>query len=121
GPHHARGVRGEEGRAARAHVSGLRVVSLVPSLTETLIALGVPPVACTRFCEQPDLPHVGGTKNPDIDAIVALAPDLVFMDREDNRREDAEALEARGIEVLPTDVTAVADGEPMFLAVAQRA
>jgi len=38
-----------------------RVVSLVPSATETLLALGVVPVACTRFCEQPALPTVGGT------------------------------------------------------------
>ncbi len=44
----------------------MRVVSLVPSATETLRAWGVDPVACTRFCEQPDLPTVGGTKNPDV-------------------------------------------------------
>ena len=50
-----------------------RVVSLVPSATETLLALGVVPLACTRFCEQPQLRHVGGTKDPDIDAIADLA------------------------------------------------
>ena len=69
----------------------MRVVSLVPSSTETLLALGVDVVACTRFCEQPAIPHVGGTKNPDIAAIVALAPDLVVLDEEENRREDADA------------------------------
>ena len=74
-----------------------RVVSLVPSVTETLLAWGLTPVACTRFCEQPSLPHVGGTKDPDIDAIVALQPDLVVLDREENRRPDAEALEAAGL------------------------
>ena len=52
---------------------------------------GSSPVACTRFCEQPDLPHVGGTKDPDVAAIVNLAADLVVMDDEENRREDAEA------------------------------
>ena len=44
------------------------------------------PIAVTRFCEQPDLPHVGGTKDPDVDAIVALGPDLVVMCDEENRR-----------------------------------
>ena len=68
-----------------------RVVSLVPSVTESLLAWGVVPVACTRFCEQPDLVHVGGTKDPDIDAIVSHAPSLVVVDREENRRDDAEA------------------------------
>ena len=86
----------------------MRVVSLVPSLTETLIAWGVEPVACTRFCEQPALLHVGGTKDPDVAAIVALAPELVVMDREENRREDAEALIAAGLDVVSTDVTSVA-------------
>ena len=47
-------------------MSSGRVVSLVPSVTETLLAWGVRPVACTRFCEQPDLPAVGGTKDPDV-------------------------------------------------------
>ena len=44
-----------------------RVVSLVPSVTETLLAWGVTPVAVTRFCEVPGLPTVGGTKNPDVE------------------------------------------------------
>jgi ABC-type hemin transport system substrate-binding protein len=86
-----------------------RIVSLVPSATETLRALGATVVACTRFCEQPDLPHVGGTKNPDVDAIVRLAPDLVVVDEEENRREDAEALAAAGIELVVTAVRSVDD------------
>jgi ABC-type Fe3+-hydroxamate transport system substrate-binding protein len=76
-----------------------RVVSLVPSATETLVALGVTPIACTRFCEQPGLPTVGGTKNPDVAAIVARAPDLVVVNDEENRREDADALAAAGVAV----------------------
>ena len=75
----------------------MRVVSLVPSSTETLLALGGDVVACSKFCEQPDIPHVGGTKNPDIEAIVALAPDLVVLDREENRIEDHDALVAAGL------------------------
>jgi len=74
-------------------------VSLVPSVTETLRAWGVEPVACTRFCEQPDLPHVGGTKDPDLAAITDLGPDLVVVDEEENRREDHDALVAAGIAV----------------------
>jgi ABC-type Fe3+-hydroxamate transport system substrate-binding protein len=74
-------------------------VSLVPSATETLRAWGVDPVACSRFCEQPDLPAVGGTKDPDVAAIVGLRPDLVVLDREENRREDHDALVAEGVRV----------------------
>jgi ABC-type hemin transport system substrate-binding protein len=83
----------------------MRVVSLVPSSTETLLALGGNVVACSKFCEQPDIPHVGGTKNPDIEAIVALAPDLVVLDREENRIEDHDALVAAGVAVFVSDVT----------------
>ena len=51
-------------------MSGLRVVSLVPSTTETLLAWGVDVVGCTRFCEQPDLRAVGGTKDLTISAVI---------------------------------------------------
>jgi ABC-type hemin transport system substrate-binding protein len=93
--------------------SVVRVVSLVPSSTETLLALGVEVVACSKFCEQPDILHVGGTKNPDIEGIVALGPDLVVLDREENRIEDHEALLAAGVTVFVSDVT----GLPGALAV----
>jgi ABC-type hemin transport system substrate-binding protein len=83
-------------------------VSLVPSVTESLRAWGIEPVACTRFCEQPDLPTVGGTKNPDVEAIVALGPDLVVVDAQENRREDHDALVAAGLDVHVLDVTSVA-------------
>lgn len=88
----------------------MRVISLVPSSTETLLALGVEVLACTKFCEQPALRHVGGTKNPDIDAIVDLAPDLVVLDREENRIEDHDALVAAGLTVFVSEVTDVASG-----------
>lgn len=96
-----------------------RVVSLVPSATETLRALGVDPVACTRFCEQPDLPAVGGTKNPDVDAIVALAPDVVVMNDEENRAEDAEALVAAGLRVHSMSPRSVADVGPAMIALGE--
>lgn len=94
----------------------VRVVSLVPSVTETLLAWGVAPAACTRFCEQPGLRHVGGTKDPDIGAIIDLRPDLVVLDREENRREDAEALTAAGVAVHVTHVRSLDDVEPMCAA-----
>jgi ABC-type Fe3+-hydroxamate transport system substrate-binding protein len=84
-----------------------RVVSLVPSATETLSAWGVEPIACTRFCERPDLLAVGGTKNPDVAAIVGLAPDLVVLDRQENRREDADAFVAAGLRIVALDVRSV--------------
>lgn len=83
-----------------------RVVSLCPSITETLVAIGGLRrlVAATRFCVRPEgllwgLPRIGGTKNPDVPRIVDLAPDLVFANEEENRLEDVEALRAAGVEV----------------------
>jgi ABC-type Fe3+-hydroxamate transport system substrate-binding protein len=98
----------------------VRVVSLVPSSTETLLALGVDVVACTRFCEQPGRRQVGGTKNPDIAAIVDLAPDLVVMDREENRLEDHDALVIRGVPVWASDVRSVDDAMAVVAALAER-
>jgi len=92
------------------------VVSLVPSVTETLRALGVDPVACTRFCEQPDLPAIGGTKNPDVEAIVALAPDLVVVNDEENRIEDADALVDAGLRVHSMSPHSVAQVGPAVVA-----
>jgi ABC-type Fe3+-hydroxamate transport system substrate-binding protein len=89
-----------------------RVVSLVPSVTETLLAWGVTPVACTRFCEQPDLPHVGGTKDPDVAAIVELHPDVVVLCVEENRREDADALTEAGVATAALSIDGVADVAP---------
>jgi ABC-type Fe3+-hydroxamate transport system substrate-binding protein len=100
-------------------VSGrLRVVSLVPSVTETLLAWGIAPVGVTRFCEQPTLVQVGGTKNPDVAAIVALAPDLVVVNDEENRREDAEALVAAGVAVHACSPRSLDDVAPALEALA---
>ena len=83
----------------------------MPSATETLHALGVEPVGITRFCDAAGAngPQVvGGTKNPDLAAIVALAPDLVVVNDEENRVEDARALDRRGSDVA-LDVAAIGD------------
>ncbi|MBV8692890.1 MAG: ABC transporter substrate-binding protein [Actinobacteria bacterium] len=89
-----------------------RVVSLVPSVTETLLAWGVTPIAVTRFCEHPELPAVGGTKNPDVTEITRLAPDLVVMNDEENRKEDADAIETAGLQIVVLTVESLADVEP---------
>lgn len=93
-----------------------RVVSLVPSTTESLfdLNLGTRVVGVTDYCVRPadgvaHLPHIGGTKNPDIQAIRALNPDLVMANQEENRREDVEALQAAGIPVWVTFPRTVAD------------
>ena len=75
-----------------------RVVSLVPSLTETLFDLGAGEdvVAITDYCIFPEnlaLPRVGGTKNPRVEEIRALAPALVHMNLEENLRRHADAIE----------------------------
>lgn len=76
-----------------------RVVSLVPSLTETLFDLGAghSVVGITDFCIFPPelpLPRLGGTKNPHVDQIRALAPDLVHMNLEENLQRHGDAIEA---------------------------
>ena len=73
-------------------------------------------MACTRFCEQPDLATIGGTKNPDVDAIVALSPDLVVVNDEENRIEDADALVAAGLRVHSMSPRSVADVGPAVIA-----
>jgi hypothetical protein len=74
----------------------MKVVCLVPSLTETLIECGVEVVGRTRFCVHPKdqvdaIPKVGGTKGVDWQRCVELQPDLVVFDREENLKEMAEA------------------------------
>jgi ABC-type Fe3+-hydroxamate transport system substrate-binding protein len=97
-----------------------RVVSLVPSVSETLIALGVAPIACTRFCDQPGVPTVGVTKNPDVPAIVALGPDLVVVNDEENRWEDATAFIDAGLAVHSMSPRSVHDLGAEMRALAQR-
>ncbi|MFI1164122.1 helical backbone metal receptor [Streptomyces sp. NPDC020801] len=86
----------------------MRVVSLVPSLTEA-VAVSLPGVLAgvTNWCSHPadlGVVRVGGTKNPDVGRIVALAPDLVIANEEENRAPDLDALRAAGVEVLVTEV-----------------
>jgi ABC-type Fe3+-hydroxamate transport system substrate-binding protein len=94
----------------------LRVVSLVPSLTESLfdLDLGDRLIAVTDDCVHPaerikSLPRVGGTKNPDIAWVIALQPDLVLLNDEENRREDAGALRAASVPTWVTSPRSVFD------------
>ncbi|WP_121711666.1 helical backbone metal receptor [Streptomyces sp. E5N91] len=89
----------------------MRVVSLVPSLTEA-VARTVPGalVGATDWCTHPaglDVVRVGGTKNPDTDRVLSLAPDLVVANEEENRAPDLDVLRAAGVEVLVTEVRTV--------------
>jgi ABC-type Fe3+-hydroxamate transport system substrate-binding protein len=79
-----------------------RIVSLVPSMTETVCCLDAAAalVGVTRYCVEPaallrDIPRVGGTKNPDLERIAALRPDLVLVNSEENRAEHIAWLRAR--------------------------
>lgn len=86
------------GRLHRFEDPPSRIISLVPSLTETLfdLGLGESVAGVTDFCIFPPeaavLPRVGGTKNPDVEAIRRLAPDLVYVNLEENLSRHAEAI-----------------------------
>jgi ABC-type Fe3+-hydroxamate transport system substrate-binding protein len=88
-----------------------RIVSLVPSLTEALASSCRDKlVAATDWCTYPSdlaVVRVGGTKNPRLEAIVALAPDLVVANAEENRPPDLDLLRAQGIPVWVTDIRTV--------------
>ena len=89
----------------------MRVVSLVPSLTEA-VAETVPGalVGVTDWCTHPadlDVTRIGGTKNPKLDRILDLAPDLVIANEEENLARDLTALREAGMDVLVTEVRTV--------------
>jgi iron complex transport system substrate-binding protein len=100
-------------------VSPPRVVSLCPSITETVVAIGGLRclVGVTRYCTRPrgmlwGLPRVGGTKNPEVARILDLKPDVVLANAEENRPEDVQSIREAGIEVdvtLPKTVAEVPD------------
>lgn len=92
-----------------------RIVSLVPSDTYSVIALGAVDrlVGRTTYCESPEaaaVPTVGGTKDVDVDAVVALSPQLVIANQEENTRPALEALAAARIPVLVSLPRRVSDG-----------
>jgi ABC-type Fe3+-hydroxamate transport system substrate-binding protein len=85
------------------------IVSLVPSITETLFALGAGEciVGVTDYCVHPAaevgrIPKVGGTKNFFTEKVIAIQPDLVVANAEENRRHQVEKLEQAGLRVFVT-------------------
>ncbi|GAB4581830.1 MAG: helical backbone metal receptor [Anaerolineales bacterium] len=105
----------DNGQILQITLKPQRVVSLVPSLTESLFDLGLGSalVGITDYCVHPaaklaHLPRLGGTKNPRIADIIALKPDLVLANQEENTRAVVEALQEAGISVwvsFPKTVT----------------
>jgi len=93
----------------------LSIISLVPSLTELLFDLGVGGqlIGRTRFCVHPEgkiesVPIIGGTKNPRIDKIQEISPDLIIANKEENRKEDIEALSSVA-EIMVTEIETIED------------
>ena len=87
------------------------IVSLVPSFTELICSmrLGNRLVGVTKFCVEPAevtnaIRKVGGTKNPDVERIIGLNPELVLANREENNEEDVVALRKAGLNVDVGDV-----------------
>jgi ABC-type Fe3+-hydroxamate transport system substrate-binding protein len=80
----------------------------VPSLTEAIAATAPGLlVGATAWCTHPaelDVERIGGTKNPDTARVIALRPDLVLANEEENRAPDLEALRAAGLRVWVTEV-----------------
>lgn len=94
-----------------------RIVSLVPSDTYSLVALGARArlVGRTRYCVEPaaelgQVPIVGGTKDADVDAVLAAEPDLVVANQEECNKRDIERIEAAGVPVLVSFPRTVREG-----------
>lgn len=108
-------VRDDMGRELLFTAAPERVVSLVPSDTHSLFALGCGDrmVGRTRFCEEPaaasSVPEIGGTKDVDVDVVLALRPQLVVANQEENGRAALERL-AVHVPVLVSLPRRVADG-----------
>jgi ABC-type hemin transport system substrate-binding protein len=106
--------------------SAERIVSLIPSVTESLFCLGLGDrvVGITDWCIHPrdrvsGLPRVGGTKNPSVRQILELEPDLVIASREENRKRTVVALRAAGVDVWVIDPRTVLDGVALLCELAE--
>lgn len=85
-----------------------------------MLGLGADLVAVTDYCIHPadvvkDKTRIGGTKNPDLNAIDALRPDLVIANSDEQRTETLEALEELGVEILVTETDSLDDVEETWL------
>ena len=106
-------ARDDLGDTITLPVDVTRVVSIVPSLTESIAVTHASLiVGATDYCTHPadlDVMRVRGTKNPDLERIRELAPDVVLANAEENRAVDLDALRASGIAVWVTAPTTVAE------------
>ena len=114
------------GRAVRVADEPRRLVSLVPSVTEILFDFGrgEQVAAVTDYCTEPAAEvagktTIGGTKNPDVAAILDLRPDLVLAVAEENRRVDVDQLAAAGVPVYVFEPCTVRDGIDLLWRVAE--
>lgn len=118
------GGGGSAGRQLANHPQ--RIVSLVPSHTETVcdFGLGKRIVGRTRFCIHPapqvqSIPHVGGTKDASLEKILRLEPDIVLADKDENPKALVEALEEAGVPVLWSAIDTLDDVEAWLSELAQ--
>lgn len=113
-------VTDQTGELVRLPHTPRRIVSLVPSQTELLYDLGLDEevVGITKFCVHPDSwfrskTRIGGTKKVLVDRVKGLVPDLVIANKEENTREDVEAIRAF-CPVWTSDVRMVDDALAMI-------
>jgi len=102
----------------------IRIISLVPSITELLsyLELDEQTIAITKFCVKPEAwfrekKRIGGTKTADVQSIINLQPDLVIANKEENIKEQVEAI-AEHAPVLLTDINSLDDALKMIQDVA---
>lgn len=99
----------EAGRSVEVPLSAKRIISLAPSITEILFALGLRQeiIGVTNFCDYPEevttKPRIGGFVNPDIEKIVSLKPDLVIATADGNRWDTIERLSTLGFSIYTVD------------------
>lgn len=102
----------------------MRIVSLVPSITEALCMLGLEDslAGVTDYCIYPApvverTPRVGGTKNPRVQQIAELRPDLVIVNTDENRRQTFDSLSACGLNILVTQTDSLDEVEEAWIQV----
>jgi iron complex transport system substrate-binding protein len=101
-------------RTVRLSRPAERVVSLAPSLTESLFAIGAGDRVCgvTDYCDFPPAarrkPRVGGMVNPNLEAVIGLRPDLIVLSMEGNVRADFDRLSSLGVPVYVSNPRSLA-------------
>lgn len=108
-------LKDQIGRTVALSKAAERIVSLVPSLTELLydLSAGDQVIGITKFCVHPadwkkEKTIIGGTKNPHIQAIIDLKPDLLIVSKEENRKEDIDQL-ASHMPIYVSDINKMSD------------